>query len=172
MKISTNIKDCFVVGQTEWIDRRGGFKEIFRENAYLEEFDFHLVQSNFSYSWKDVLRGLHVVPFAKIVGCLGGTILDFVVDLRKDSPTYLQYYSTYLNVNNSFVYVPPGCGHGFLSIEDKSVLFYMQSGYYEPEKEQVFNFFDPVLNIIIPKPQEGLNYNMSVKDAEAPFIIL
>jgi len=76
-----------------------------------------------------------------------------------------------LNINNSFVYVPPGCGHGFLSKEDKSVLFYMQSGYYDPTNEQVFNFFDPILKINIPKP-EGSNYIISNKDLDAPFLQL
>lgn len=170
IKIPTNVQDCYLIGHTEHSDNRGGFKEIFRQNLFREEFGCDWVQNNFSYSYEDVLRGLHVVPFHKIVGCLSGTIYDVVVDVRKDSPTYLQYFATYLNVNsNTFVYVPPGCGHGFLSLEDKSVLFYMQSDYYEPSVEQIFNFKDPAFNIYIPAPK-GNNYIISGKDGQAAFI--
>ena len=170
LKIPTTVNDCFLIGQTDHTDQLVGFKEIFRQDVFRDEFGCDWVQSNFSYSRIDALRGLHVVPFRKIVGCLSGSVYDVVVDLRPDSSTYLKHFSTYLNVwSNTFVHVPAGCGHGFLSLEDNSVLYYMQSDYYQPGNEQIYNFKDPAFKIYIPAPKEG-HYFMSSKDEKANYI--
>jgi dTDP-4-dehydrorhamnose 3,5-epimerase len=166
IKQETKIKDCYLIGHTEHIDNRGVFKEIYRESDFWQELGCNFIQNNVSYSREGVLRGLHVTTYAKLVGCLSGQIYDVVVDFRKKSETYLNVFCANLHLRSNFLmFVPPGCGHGFLAIED-SVVFYAQSGYYNPENEQIFNFFDPKLNICLPQSASG-HYWRSEKDENA-----
>lgn len=159
MMIPTNVKDCVEVCHTIHEDSRGGFMELRRK----DNFDTDFVQTNFSYSYAGVLRGLHVSPFAKLVTCVSGEIYDVVVDLRRESPTYKEYFAVYLNKEScKQVYVPPFCGHGFLALTDASVIYH-QTAYYQADKEQVFNILDPALNLYIPKQK----YNISARDADA-----
>lgn len=85
------------------------------------------VQDNESVSKKGVLRGMHVNikhPQDKLVRVLDGEILDVVIDLRKDSITYLSCFSVILsNDNKKQLYIPKGMGHGYLAIKDCRILF-------------------------------------------------
>ena len=92
-------------------------------------------QINCSFSYKNVFRGIHQATFAKLVSCVSGSIIDFCVDLRPSSPTYLKHFATELSPkNNHQLYIPSYCGHGFLALED-SVVVYAQDDVYCPSKE-------------------------------------
>lgn len=92
-------------------------------------------------SKKNVLRGLHfqLAPFAqgKFISVVRGRILDVVVDLRPHSPTCGEHVSYVLSEgDHRALYVPPGLAHGYLTLEDESLILYVQSGKYAPEAER------------------------------------
>ncbi|MFL5784787.1 MAG: dTDP-4-dehydrorhamnose 3,5-epimerase family protein [Bacteriovoracaceae bacterium] len=96
-------------------------------------------------SKKNVLRGMHfqLPPFeqGKFIYVAKGKILDVIVDLRKNSPTFGQSSSFSLSAgDNRAVYVPPGCAHGYLTLEEESVIHYVQSGNYSREHERGIRF--------------------------------
>ena len=104
-----------------------------------------------SFSKKGTLRGLHYQnpPFAqtKLVRVLEGEIIDVAVDLRKDSPTFGQFYSTILDSKtNNLLYIPAGFGHGFSVLED-AVFVYKCSNYYSKVSEGGILWSDPALGI-------------------------
>jgi len=108
----------------------------------LAEFipNLNFVQDNHSVSKKNVIRGLHFQkpPFAqaKLVRVAKGSVIDFVLDIRANSPTYGELFSIELSaVNNKMLYVPEGFAHGFLSLEDDTHFLYKCSQYYNPESE-------------------------------------
>ena len=112
--VQTKIPDCIIYKPEFHKDKRGGFFELWNSN----DVPIDWKQVNCSISKKNVVRGIHVAPYAKLVTCLYGHIWDVVVDLRKDSPTYMQW----LGVNLKYpqrkeqifakqILVPPGCGH-------------------------------------------------------------
>lgn len=135
-KHETHIQNCFWTQPKIFEDHRGKFSEIFRISSV--EPLFSPAQSNYSFSKQGTLRGIHRTPYAKLVTCVKGTVYDVCVDLRKNSPTYQQYFGLCLSehVLNS-LYIPPYCGHGFLALED-SVLVYQQDGEYDKTKDETY----------------------------------
>jgi dTDP-4-dehydrorhamnose 3,5-epimerase len=126
---------------------------------------FKVAQINCSVSQKNVIRGLHVAPFARLVYCVKGQVFDVVADVRKDSKTYLQYDSVILSGHNQkSIFIPPFCAHGFLAMEDESIVVYAQDSTYDPKVEVSVNHADPKLNIKWPWPI------LSEKDKNAPVI--
>lgn len=120
----------------EFIDNRGSFIKVFNKEFFLEnglETDFK--ESYYSISSKNVIRGMHFqIPPAehtKLVYLNQGKIIDVVLDIRKSSPTYGQHFSTELYTQNPIlIYIPVGCAHGFLSMEDNTMVTYLQSSCY------------------------------------------
>jgi len=156
-KHNTYIKGCFWAEHNIFRDERGIFSEIFK-NSHLNDL-FKPVQSNYSFSKKGSLRGIHRTPYAKYVTCVKGEVYDVCVDLRKGSPTYGKYFSLLLNEHNLYsLYIPPYCGHAFLAITD-SILIYHQDGEYSPDLDQTFCY----KNYNIPW-ETNLSYIMSTKD--------
>lgn len=117
-------------------DARGKFVKTFNDTTFKERgIEFTTKESYFSVSAADVIRGMHFhVPphdHAKIVFCPYGAILDVLVDLRKESDTYGQLHSAVLSAaNHRAFFVPSGFAHGFRSLEDQSVTYYLVSGEY------------------------------------------
>ncbi len=150
-------------------DTRGIFfesykKELFFANGIAEDF----VQDNQSFSEKGVLRGLHMQHGAyaqgKLVRVISGKVLDVVVDIRKNSPTFGQHLKFVLDAKlNNMVYVPPGFLHGFATIED-AIFSYKCTNYYQKSAEGGVKFDDNTLNIDwgIETP------NVSEKDLQLP----
>ena len=142
MKVTqTPISDLLVIELQVFSDQRGDFMESFSEKK-LAEFipNLNFVQDNHSVSKKNVIRGLHFQkpPFAqaKLVRVAKGSVIDFVLDIRANSPTYGELFSIELSaVNNKMLYVPEGFAHGFLSLEDDTHFLYKCSQYYNPESE-------------------------------------
>ena len=147
-------------------DERGFFSEIFRkdllEDFISEKLDF--CQHNISKSSFGVLRGLHfqTKPKAqtKLVSVTNGEILDVVLDLRKDSPSFGKHYSIILNdINNFQLLVPKGFAHGFISLSEVVKVNYQVDNYYSSENEFGINPFDNDLKInwILEKNQIIIN---------------
>jgi dTDP-4-dehydrorhamnose 3,5-epimerase len=128
-------------------DTRGTFVKPYHEICLNSHgINMTLREEFFSISGAGVLRGMHfqIPPHAhqKIVYCIAGRVLDVVLDLRRDSPTFMRYASFELSVQNRHVvHIPTGYAHGFLSLEDNSCLIY---------KTDVVNF---------PQSDRGLLWN-------------
>jgi dTDP-4-dehydrorhamnose 3,5-epimerase len=122
-------------------DARGLFVKTFHETSLAKQgIKFTVRESYFSVSRKDVIRGMHfqLPPWqhCKIVFCPQGAILDVIVDLRKDSPTYGQYYAQELSAeNHSAYYIPEGFAHGFKSLTDDAITYYLVSSEYSKEHD-------------------------------------
>ena len=124
----TNIDGLFVIEPTVFSDNRGRLFESYNDEVFASHsLDLKFVQDNESCSKKGVLRGMHVNvkhPQGKLVRVLDGEILDVVIDLRKDSATYMSCYSVLLsNENKKQLYIPEGMGHGYLAVSDSRILF-------------------------------------------------
>ena len=122
-------------------DARGSFVKTFNESALSGHgISFTLAESYFSISKKDVIRGMHfqLPPWqhSKIVFCPVGAILDVIVDLRKNSPTYRQHYAHELSADNHMAYyIPEGFAHGFKSLTDGAMTYYLVSSGYSKEHD-------------------------------------
>src|SRR5574344_308412 len=141
MKYSkTKIKDAYLIEIEPHNDNRGFFSRGFCRKEMKEKtgIDFEVCQSNISYNIKKgTIRGMHyqVYPFEemKIVSCVKGSIFDVVLDLRRDSKTYLQWQGFELTGKNyKMILIPGGCAHGFQSLQDDTVLNYKMSQYFIP----------------------------------------
>ncbi len=100
------------------------------------------------------------VPHAeiKLVRCITGKIWDVIVDLRPDSPTYLQHASYELSAENKqMLYIPEGFAHGFQTLEDNTELIYLHSNFYNPEFEAGIRFNDAKLGINWPLPLSAIS---------------
>jgi len=152
--IHTEIKDCFIIKPTVFSDNRGYFFESFNEQKFnqITGLDIHFVQDNQAKSDRGILRGLHFQKGAhaqaKLVRVLQGKVIDVAVDLRKDSPTYLQHIAVELSAENNLqLFVPRGFAHGYSVLEDNTVFCYKCDNYYNKEAEGGVYYADPKLNI-------------------------
>ena len=151
--LKTPIEGLLVIKPKIFIDDRGNFFESWSQESFAENgLDLNFVQDNQSLSNKGVLRGLHFQnpPFAqgKLVRVIIGSVLDVVVDIRKESSTYGQYFSIELNKENkTILWIPPGFAHGFISLEDDTIFSYKCTGVYNSEYEDALLWSDIDLNI-------------------------
>jgi len=150
-------------------DERGFFKETYATARYAEVgIGETFVQDNVSRSDRDVLRGLHGDPrMSKLVQVLAGSAFDVVADVRPGSPTYGRWHGEVLEAGaHTQLYIPAGCLHGFLSLEDGTLLSYKQSALYAPGSEFGVAWDDPTL--AIAWPLAGRSPRLSPKDAANP----
>jgi dTDP-4-dehydrorhamnose 3,5-epimerase len=174
--IRTKIHDVVIVEPKISGDDRGYFIESFRKDQ-LENFlgyKINFCQDNESKSTKGVLRGLHyqLPPFAqtKLVRVIKGAVLDVVVDIRYDSPTFGEHVSVELTgENKKQILVPRGFAHGFVVLSEEATFAYKVDNYYNFESERGFSFDDPKLNIDWKIKTEKLN--LSLKDTNQPLFI-
>lgn len=138
------LEDVLLIRPDLHVDDRGYFYEVFNEKEFNEKtggkYDFHVLQENESKSSKFVFRGLHFQksPYeqAKLVRVLSGAVVDFAVDIRKDSPTFGRYVCTILtHTSKNQFFVPRGFAHGFLVLTDEAVFEYKCDNYYNKESE-------------------------------------
>lgn len=152
-KEETFIKDLVVLTPDVFEDARGYFFEGYNKNKFSAlGIDIDFVQDNQSFSQRGTLRGLHYQnpPYAqtKLVRVLKGEIMDITVDLRKDSPTYGQYFGIKLTVENKKqLLVPQGFAHGFSVLSETAVVLYKCDQFYNKASEGGIRFDDPKLNI-------------------------
>jgi dTDP-4-dehydrorhamnose 3,5-epimerase len=145
-------------------DERGFFARAWCEREFAEHgLNPRLVQCNLSGNvHKGTLRGIHyqAAPYreAKLVRCIRGSIYDVAVDLRPESPTYLQWAGAELSATNRrALYIPEGCGHGFLTLENESELYYQMSEFYHPESARGARWNDPAFAIVWPASVEVIS---------------
>ena len=157
MKVTeSGIKGVYTIEPDVYIDDRGFFMETFHRERYRKLLGINLdfVQDNISRSSKNVLRGMHFqrnYPQGKIIKVSRGEILDVIVDLRKDSPTYGTWESFKLSEQNKLqVWIPPGFAHGFLVMSDSADFEYKCTEYYHPEDEHCLMWNDPEVAIDWP----------------------
>lgn len=139
--LSTRIEGCFELQPKIFRDHRGRLVKTFHK----EVFESHNLESNFteeyySVSLKNTLRGLHFqVPphdHIKCVTCLQGKIFDVVVDLRKDSKTFKQYFSIELDAEKAnMLYIPKGLAHGFYVLSEQAIFLNRTNVVYKPESD-------------------------------------
>lgn len=168
--LNTNLEGLLLLEPTVFGDQRGYFYESFRADVMQHAgVDLLFVQDNQSFSNKGILRGLHFQKYphaqGKLVRVIKGAVLDVAVDIRKNSKTYGQHFSTRLDEENKrMLYVPPGFAHGFVTLEDSTLFLYKCTNYYHKESEGSVRWNSPELNIDwgITSPI------LSAKDIEAP----
>ncbi len=153
----TPVKGAFLVDLECREDERGFFARTWCRR----EFESHgmnprLVQCNVSFNIrKGTLRGVHYQepPFeeAKLVRCTAGALYDVVLDLRRDSATFKTHFGAVLtSQNRRALYVPEGCGHGFLTLEDNTEVFYQMSEFFAPESSRGIRWDDSAFRIQWP----------------------
>jgi dTDP-4-dehydrorhamnose 3,5-epimerase len=160
MKIEqTKITNVSIIHSEPFNDERGFFNRIFCQKE-LEVIRPSIVIAQINHSMtrqKGTIRGMHFQnpPHAemKIVRCIKGSIFDVAVDLRKDSPTFLQWHGEVLSAENmKALVIPEGCAHGFQSLEDDIEMVYMSTSPYCKEAEGGIRFNDPKIGIQWPLP--------------------
>lgn len=177
MPVDDRIRELAVPGAWEFTprqfrDARGVFLEWFRTEVFgaASGHTFALAQANCSVSVRGTLRGLHFADVppgqAKYVTCLHGAVLDVLVDIRVDSPTFGAVDSVRLDdVDRRAVYLAEGLGHAFLALTDDATVAYLCSSVYSPTGEHAINPLDPALGIRWPADVAPL---LSPKDEAAP----
>lgn len=155
-------------------DARGYFLESFNLKKYQEIFDVPtFVQDNESKSTYGVLRGLHFQkpPYeqAKLVRCIQGEVLDFAVDLRKDSPTFGKSQGVILSGENKHqFFIPRGFAHGFVVLSPEATFAYKVDNDYAPSHDGGLRYDDPELGLDWQISAEAVQ--LSGKDQVLPFL--
>ena len=143
------------------VEPKGDERGFFARSWCRREFEQHglnptVVQCNISFNErKGTLRGMHyqAEPHgeAKLVRCTQGRVYDVAVDLRTGSPTYKQWAGVELSAGErKMLYIPVGCAHGFLTLEDETEVFYQMSEFYEPGAGRGVRWDDPAFGISWP----------------------
>jgi dTDP-4-dehydrorhamnose 3,5-epimerase len=152
--ITTPFEGLLILEPRVFGDDRGYFFESFNEQVFEKEtaFGYKFVQDNQARSVKNVLRGLHYqnnpIAQSKLIRCLQGSIWDVVVDLRRGSKTYKQWYGVELNDDNKRQFlIPRGFAHGYSVLSDTAEVFYKCDNFYSKENEGGVFYKDPSLNI-------------------------
>jgi dTDP-4-dehydrorhamnose 3,5-epimerase len=167
---ATAVEGAFIVSLEPRGDERGFFSRVFCAEEFSRlGLEGSIAQINTSVSANaGTLRGMHyqVAPYgeAKLVKCIRGAAFDVVVDLRKDSPTFGRWAGETLTMDNRMMmYVPKGCAHGFLTLEDDTEMLYSASAPYQGAAERVLRWNDPRFAVVWPRSPEVL----SPKDQDA-----
>jgi dTDP-4-dehydrorhamnose 3,5-epimerase len=153
----TTLKGAYLIEPEKLVDERGFFARSF----CVKEFEKHglnpgLVQCNISFNHKKgTLRGMHYQKApcaeAKLVRCTQGALYDVIIDLRRDSKTYLQNYGVRLDARNRLMlFIPEGFAHGFITLEDETEVFYQMSEFFSPQHAAGFRWDDPSFGIQWP----------------------
>jgi len=153
----TAVEGVFLVDLQPREDERGFFARSWCRREFADVgLETELVQCNVSLTrQRGTLRGLHwqLPPHgeAKLVRCTRGALWDVAVDLRPDSPSYLQHVGAELTAENRrALFLPVGCAHGFQTLADDTEIFYQMSAYYAPEAQRGARWNDPSLGIAWP----------------------
>ncbi|GGD16941.1 dTDP-4-dehydrorhamnose 3,5-epimerase [Hyunsoonleella pacifica] len=157
------LSGCYVITPNVFEDKRGCFHESFNRKIFKEltGIDVDFVQDNVSQSLKGVLRGLHfqtgIHSQAKLVQVIKGRILDICVDLRHESETFGKHFSIYLDsLERKQLYIPRGFAHGFLVLENNTIVMYKCDNSYAKFAESGIIFNDKALNINWNFPEEKM----------------
>ena len=170
---STPFKEVFILKPNLHLDERGSFMESFNEREVKKVLGKKTMfcQDNLTHSKKGVLRGLHyqLPPFSqtKLVHVVQGKVLDVVVDIRKDSPTFGHHFSCQLSAENQLqMFIPRGFAHGFITLSETSIFIYKIDQYYNFASEGSITPDDLALGIDWQLPQS--EWIQSEKDKKHP----
>jgi dTDP-4-dehydrorhamnose 3,5-epimerase len=171
MKITPGKLDgILIIEPRAFKDDRGFFYESFQQQRYQDAGIPAMLQDNMSHSNQNTLRGLHYQqPFAqgKLVWVTRGKVWDVMVDIRRSSPTFKQWWSVTLSEDEpKQIYIPPGFAHGFCVLSDSADFFYKCTDYYSPQAEHGIAWNDPEINIQWPVTHPIL----SAKDQTYPLL--
>ena len=167
--IKTKLEGVYILEPRVFGDERGWFMETYSK-IKTPEIARDFVQDNHSYSKeKGILRGIHFQngehAQAKLVRCVRGAVLDVAVDLRKGSPTYMQWEAVELSAENKKqFFIPRGFGHGFLTLTEDVEFVYKTDNYYNYESDRSIIWNDPDIGV----DWGTENPILSEKDSSAP----
>jgi dTDP-4-dehydrorhamnose 3,5-epimerase len=160
----TKISGVFEIHLEPISDDRGFFARAWCKNEFEDHgLDPRVAQCNLSRNKKrGTLRGMHyqAAPFreTKLVRCTRGSVYDVVLDLRDQSPTFKKWIAVVLKADDgNMVYVPEGCAHGFLTLEDDADVFYQMSEFYNQESARGVRWDDPAFRIAWPEKVEVIS---------------
>ena len=165
----TPLKGLLLIQPHVFVDERGFFMESYKKSDFVKAgITEDFTQDNHSYSSKGVLRGIHFQkdPYAqgKLVRCVKGSVWDVAVDLRPESKTFGQWYGIEITEDNkTMFYIPPGFGHGFVTLKENTHFQYKCTKEYNPDADSGIIWNDSELNIDWPL-KEG--FSLSDKDLE------
>jgi dTDP-4-dehydrorhamnose 3,5-epimerase len=171
--IKTKLEGVVIIKTIQFKDQRGWFTEGFNKKIFKFLKIKNFVQDNISFNKKIyTFRGMHLQskPFqqSKLIRVDQGAILDFVLDLRLNSKTYLQMIIIQLDdQSNKQIFIPKGLAHGFLTLKPNTKVFYKVDQYYSKKHDQGFNILDPKIKIA------GFNkaiFILSAKDKNLPLL--
>lgn len=140
-KVETGFEGLYILETINFIDDRGSFQKIFNSEWFKDnDLNFNFKEFYYSISHKNVIRGMHFqLPphdHSKLVYVSKGSILDVVVDIRLSSPTYGNFFSIHLNDSSAkYLYIPIGFAHGFLSLENNTIVNYAQTSCYNKDSD-------------------------------------
>ena len=158
--IKTKIKGLIILKQKNNIDLRGSLRETFNKRILNKSFVFEYCTT----SKANVLRGFHFqykFQQAKFVSVLKGKILDYVIDLRKNSKTFGKTFKIVLSDKNCLsLFIPEGFAHAYFSFEKENIIYYKLTNFYKPNYESGINLMDKTLKLKWPKKK----FNISKKD--------
>ena len=163
--LNTKFKDLLIIKQNNNIDNRGSLREIFNKKIFKKnKFVFEYC----TVSKANALRGFHFqykFQQAKYVSVLKGKILDYVIDLRKNSKPFGKTFKIILSDKNCLsLYIPEGFAHAYYSYEKINIVYYKLTNYYQPKFESGINLMDKFINIKWPKKK----LKISKKDKVLP----
>ena len=150
-------------------DNRGSFSEVLLSGLDYPEFNINYVQENESISNYGVFRGMHFqkgkFSQSKLIRVVKGKVIDVICDLRKSSPSFKKII--FINLNpNQLLFLPKGLAHGFLSLEESTILNYKCDIFYNQSSESGFNLFKRKMDIDLPLESDDII--MSTKDKTLP----
>ena len=171
MKFSKlSLKDAWQIEPNLFEDSRGTFRRSFCQEKYKEYgLDSDMSQGNISENiYKGTLRGFHYQigehQEAKTITCITGSIFDVIIDLRKDSPTFLKHTSLEISsINKKSIHIPKGCANAWLTLEPNTIIHYYMSTPYKPGFDSGIRYDDKFFNVKWPFPpkiisQKDKNY--------------
>jgi dTDP-4-dehydrorhamnose 3,5-epimerase len=155
----TKLKGAFIIDLDRKTDERGFFARAFCQREFRDHgLKSVIAQTNVALSAKKgTLRGMHFqyppAAESKLVRCTRGAMLDIIVDLRPESPTYLEHVALELNEDNmTALYVPERFAHGFQVLRDNTETSYQMGEFYKPNAESGLRYDDPRLRLNWPLP--------------------
>tara|TARA_X000000368_G_scaffold203933_1_gene160939 strand:+ start:52 stop:594 length:543 start_codon:yes stop_codon:yes gene_type:complete len=156
--LSSSINDVVLLEPVIFEDDRGSFRRNFCQKEFKKNgLESTFLQGNISENpISGTLRGFHyqIKPYqeSKTISCITGSIFDVVIDLRKDSSTFLKYSTFELNATNrNSIFIPSGCANAWLTLEPNTIIHYYMSEFYKPGFEAGIRYDDPFFNIAWPK---------------------
>ena len=160
----TSLKGCYLIDIEPLEDERGWFVRTYCKNEFNTiGHSKEWVQLNHSLTrLKGTIRGMHyqLPPFSeiKLVRCIAGSVYDVIIDLRKGSHTFLNYFGAELSSKNKkMIYIPEGFAHGFQTLTDDCELIYHHSQFYSPGVEAGIKYDDTKVNIEWPLPVKSVS---------------